>query len=62
MGIEMSLCQKVFIKILENIPIKLGQANKVSFIIFIQNGIKRIPINLLNKLEINAALVRTTFS
>ena len=35
---------------------------KFFFIIFIQNGIKRIQINSLMKREIHAATVRKTFS
>ena len=57
MGIERSLFQKGIYK---NIPIAGSQGS--FFIIFIQNGIKRIRINLLMKQEIQAAIVRTSFS
>ena len=63
MGTERSLSQKGIIKIWKNIPVQSQQVHKVFFfIIFIQNGIKRIRINLLVKREIHAATVWTAFS
>ena len=57
MGIERSLSQKEIIKVYE-----IFQLKSSSFIIFIQNGIKWIRINLLIKQKILEATVRTAFS